>query len=33
MLIYVYTVDNHDFQGILKVYYVDLDVYNRNYYW
>ena len=22
MLIYVYTVDNQDFQGILKVYYV-----------
>jgi hypothetical protein len=25
MLIYVYTVDNQDFQGILKVYYVGLD--------
>ena len=23
MLIYVYTVDNQDFQGILKVYYVN----------
>ena len=30
MLIYVYTVDNQDFQGILKVYYVGLDAYNRN---
>jgi hypothetical protein len=29
-LIYVYTVDNQDFQGILKVYYVGLDAYNRN---
>jgi hypothetical protein len=26
----VYTVDNQDFQGILKVYYVGLDAYNRN---
>jgi hypothetical protein len=31
MLIYVYTVDNQDFQGILKEYYVGLDAYNRNY--
>jgi hypothetical protein len=29
-LIYVYTVDNKDFQGNLKVYYVGLDAYNRN---
>jgi hypothetical protein len=27
MLIYVYTVENQDFQGILKVYYVGLDAY------
>jgi hypothetical protein len=33
MLIYVYTVDNQDFQGILKVYYVGLNAYNRNDYW
>jgi hypothetical protein len=30
MLVYVYTVDNQDFQGILKVYYVGLDAYNMN---
>jgi hypothetical protein len=29
MLIYVYTVDNQDFQGILKVYYIGLDAYNK----
>jgi hypothetical protein len=28
MLIYVYTVDNQDFQGILKLYYVGLDAYD-----
>ena len=30
MLFYVYTVVNQDCQGILKMYYVGLDVYNRN---
>ena len=30
MLIYVNTVDNQDCQGILKVYYVGLDAYNKN---
>jgi hypothetical protein len=30
MFIYVYTVDNQDFQDILKVYYVGVDAYNRN---
>ena len=25
MLIYMYTVNNQDFQGILKVYYISLD--------
>ena len=29
MFIYVDTVDNQDFQGILKVYCVGLDAYNK----